>query len=67
MHTKNLLKHAVFMLLQCLLSTALLAQAPLPKQWDKRFGGSESDELSSVQQTTDGGYILGVKNDKYLF
>ncbi|MEO8086667.1 MAG: T9SS type A sorting domain-containing protein [Bacteroidota bacterium] len=29
------------------------------KQWDKRFGGSLSDYLTSVQQTRDGGYILG--------
>lgn len=29
------------------------------KQWDKNFGGSETDELISMQQTTDDGYILG--------
>ena len=29
------------------------------KQWDKRFGGSDDDDLLSIQQTTDGGYILG--------
>ena len=29
------------------------------KQWDKSFGGSSNDVLSSLQQTTDGGYILG--------
>ncbi len=29
------------------------------KQWDKRFGGSDLDNLYSLQQTTDGGYILG--------
>ncbi|PSR55161.1 hypothetical protein AHMF7605_17430 [Adhaeribacter arboris] len=29
------------------------------KEWDKTIGGSESDELSSLQQTSDGGYILG--------
>jgi hypothetical protein len=29
------------------------------KQWDKDFGGTGNDVLSSVQQTDDGGYILG--------
>jgi len=29
------------------------------KQWDKRFGGTETDVLYSLQQTIDGGYILG--------
>jgi hypothetical protein len=29
------------------------------KEWDRTFGGSESDELHSLQQTSDGGYILG--------
>ena len=29
------------------------------KQWDKRFGGILDDELYAVQQTSNGGYILG--------
>ena len=29
------------------------------KQWDKTFGGSGKDFLQTVQQTLDGGYILG--------
>ena len=29
------------------------------KIWDRRFGGSNNDELHSLQQTSDGGYILG--------
>jgi hypothetical protein len=29
------------------------------KQWDKRFGGTDQDVLTSVVQTFDGGYILG--------
>lgn len=29
------------------------------KQWDATFGGSEDDELESIEQTTDGGYIMG--------
>ncbi|HEX5151937.1 MAG TPA: choice-of-anchor tandem repeat GloVer-containing protein [Parafilimonas sp.] len=29
------------------------------KQWDKTFGGSAADNLNTLQQTADGGYILG--------
>jgi hypothetical protein len=29
------------------------------KQWDKTIGGSGGDALTSLQQTSDGGYILG--------
>jgi uncharacterized membrane protein len=35
------------------------AQTAPGKQWDARFGGSSDDELRSLQQTADGGYILG--------
>src|SRR5258705_7530446 len=35
------------------------AQNPLVKQWDVRFGGDNYDALTSLQQTADGGYILG--------
>jgi len=36
-----------------------ICQNPLVKQWDKKFGGTFTDWLSSFQQTMDGGYILG--------
>lgn len=29
------------------------------KLWDRTFGGNDRDELYSLQQTSDGGYILG--------
>jgi hypothetical protein len=35
------------------------AQTAPDKQWDARFGGSDYDDLYSLQQTADGGYILG--------
>ncbi|QRR00889.1 CBM96 family carbohydrate-binding protein [Dyadobacter sandarakinus] len=39
------------------LSASLLAQPAI--QWDKTIGGNSEDRLNSVQQTLDGGYILG--------
>ena len=48
----------IFFLLCLLISGGVYSQAPT-KQWDFRFGGGGSEELFSVQQTADGGYILG--------
>ncbi len=33
------------------------------KQWEQSFGGATDDELYSLQQTSDGGYILGGGSD----
>jgi PKD repeat protein len=42
---------------------AIIAIVDLPLcptiEWQNTIGGSSSDELQSIQQTTDGGYILG--------
>jgi hypothetical protein len=59
--------------LLCIFTTAVFSliaaaqqQAPY-LQWEKLYGGNNSDEASSVQQTTDGGYIvagLTLSNDR---
>jgi len=36
------------------------------KQWDKRFGGTDFDELFSLSQTADGGYILGGWSSSFI-
>jgi len=53
------MKRCLLPLLYICLAQTLWSQAPLVKMWDKRFGGTEDDELRSFQQPTDGGYILG--------
>jgi hypothetical protein len=44
-----------------LCSISLMAQPAI--QWDKAFGGTGTDELLTVQQTTDGGYVLGGRSN----
>jgi len=46
-----------FLLLLILFTTKAFAQAPAV-QWQKSLGGSGNDQASSVQQTSDGGYIV---------
>jgi hypothetical protein len=41
------------------LTKSLLAQVPLVKQWDRRYGGLGLDKFVMFEQTRDGGYILG--------
>jgi hypothetical protein len=38
---------------------SLQAQTTPTKAWDKTLGGSSLEELNSIQQTSDGGYIMG--------
>ena len=57
-YKKNLIKK-IFTLTALILFISLncLAQAPVI-EWQKCFGGSGSDEAYSIQQTSDGGYIV---------
>jgi len=47
---------AVLLFIFLLLESAFAGAPPL--QWQKTFGGSNGDVAYSVQQTTDGGYII---------
>src|SRR6185503_15843385 len=53
----------LFILLLCAGSLGQMAvgqSIPLPAiEWQLGFGGTNSDILTSLQQTTDGGYIFG--------
>ena len=53
------MKKQTFTLILFLNINLLQAQNPLVKEWDYRYGGTGIDYLNSIQQTSDGGYILG--------
>jgi hypothetical protein len=46
----------ITMLVGCLLSSAAIGQT---QQWVKSYGSAEGDFLTAMQQTSDGGYVLG--------
>ena len=51
------MKTIILTLSLVLVQFATLAQAPAI-EWQKSFGGTAEEEASSIQQTTDGGYIV---------
>lgn len=51
--------YAMLLFASVFYSNTIFSQSIPAKQWDKTFGGSDDDLLYSIQQTTDGGYILG--------
>ncbi|MDR3271999.1 MAG: hypothetical protein LBT29_00750 [Flavobacteriaceae bacterium] len=53
------MKKILFSLFVFSLAGIAIAQTPAPAiEWQKCFGGSSGDDVSSVQQTSDGGYIV---------
>ncbi|WP_207433911.1 T9SS type A sorting domain-containing protein [Sabulibacter ruber] len=53
------IKLTVSFFLAVFVHSTLLAQAPVLKQWDKRYGGSDWDGFESIISTPDGGYLVG--------
>src|SRR5690349_19247055 len=56
---KNLLCISIFIALVFSFLFNLQAQTVPNKLWDKSLGGSNDEDIQSLQQTSDGGYILG--------
>ncbi|MBN2100197.1 MAG: fibronectin type III domain-containing protein [Dehalococcoidia bacterium] len=49
----------------CLSTPIVLAEAPPSIGWSKTFGGSSGDYAYSVQQTSDGGYVMTGYTNSY--
>ena len=50
------MKQGIFLLILTFLHGSLLAQSI---EWEQNYGGSNEEDLQSIQQTSDGGFILG--------
>ena len=60
----SLLVLLIFLMVGVGISSALASLAPV-EEWSKTFGGTGSDIAWSVQQTTDGGYIVAGRTWSY--
>jgi hypothetical protein len=58
-HIQNALRKSSLFLICIFINIFSSGQNPLIKKWDYRYGGINSDELSCVLNTNDGGFILG--------
>lgn len=62
MKNLKLIGSLIYFICILLITHSGIAQAPAI-QWQNTIGGSATDYLRSLQQTTDGGYILGGNSD----
>src|SRR5687767_8525390 len=56
---ENWIRVGLFAAFAAYFSLTLQAQNGPVKQWVKTLGGTNNDQLYALQQTSDGGYILG--------
>ncbi|MBS4028097.1 MAG: T9SS type A sorting domain-containing protein [Ignavibacteriales bacterium] len=60
------MKHSIFYLLLTVLFAATIANAQtIDTMWTKTFGGSNDDAGFSVQQTTDGGFVIAGTTESF--
>lgn len=65
-----MLNHSIYSLtiFSILLSTGFVGHAQAPEiEWQNTIGGSSTDELHCLQQTNDGGYIVGGYSGSNIF
>ena len=55
------LKALTFLLIFFLQAAIVVGQQVPAMVWDKTYGGSSNDVANSIQQTSDGGYIVAGK------